>query len=87
MPSNISPTRAQAIVIYELLLFSKLGIITALLVEQVATTGNNPKGRQRTKGGLHVKVPSDSPHTRAGTSIVWATGQAIGAWLGQPPTH
>ena len=29
-PSNIGPTRAQAIVIYELSLFKKFGIITAL---------------------------------------------------------
>ena len=65
---NIGTIQAKAMVISELSLFSKFGIITVLELGQGATVDSNLKGGQGTEGDLHNEVFSDSPYTRKGTS-------------------
>ncbi|GFZ19713.1 hypothetical protein Acr_28g0004180 [Actinidia rufa] len=58
---NTSTDRAKVIVTSKLLLFSKLGSISALELGRGVTADDNPKGCQETEGNLHVEISSDSP--------------------------
>ena len=59
--------RAKALVAFELSLFCKLGIITALKLGHGVMAVDDPEGCQETEGDLHIRVPLDSPHARMET--------------------
>ncbi|GFY91952.1 NPK1-related protein kinase 3 [Actinidia rufa] len=88
LPYTVS-VRATRIAIAELPLPRKFRVLTALKLRRRATENGIIKGCQGTRCALHIRIFPDGPRIRVKTSVeCWrATNQAVGAWMGQLPTH
>ncbi|GFZ04664.1 hypothetical protein Acr_17g0002360 [Actinidia rufa] len=86
---NTGTVQAKATITPELSLFSKFRGVTAPEFGRGAKVGGYPERCQEIENNFHIKTSSNSLHTRIDTSAArgQATSQALGAWLGQLPTH